>query len=247
MRRAKKLRFAPPDFATYGAGLLCVCPRTITVIANSMHRLRNRILPLAVAGGLLFPAGCSLSGQHQLEANLRQSEASIRDLQHQLADSKQLLRDQEDELLALRQSTDEPPFHTTSSSRTLETAVAWGAVEKLRIHSFASGILRTGDGQLAVNVIVQPLDRDGEIVKVAGELTIQLQQPGETTLLAETTITSLESRRAWTNGMIGRGFQIKLPLAGESLESGSQVLVTATLNLTPDRQFKATRLMPVPE
>jgi len=211
-----------------------------------MRRLHNRTLPLTVAVGLIFLAGCSLSGQHQLEANLRHNEASIRDLNQQLADAQQQLHDQEDELLALRQSTEDSPFHTTSSSRTLETAVAWGAVEKLQIHSLASGVLRTDDDQFTVNVIIQPLDGDGEVVKVAGELSIRLQQPGETSLLADTTVTSLESRSAWTNGIVARGFQIRLPLAGEFLESGGRILVTATLNLGPDRQFKATQLISVP-
>jgi hypothetical protein len=203
-----------------------------------------------MAGGLSLLAGCSLTGQHRLEASLRQSETSIRQLEQELATAKRQLHDQEDELQALKTPTTESPFHSASSSRTLEAAVAWGAVNQLRVHSLASGILRADDGGLAVNLIVQPLDRDGEVVKVAGELTIQLQRPGKTTLLAETTVTPLESRSAWTNGIIARGFQVEMPLpkaADTSLEPDSKVLVTATLNLGHDRQFQATHLVRVPK
>ncbi len=213
-----------------------------------MSVLNDRILALAVAGGLSLLAGCSLTGQHKLEASLRESEISIRQLEQKLATAKQQLHDQEDELQALK--TIESPFHSASSSRTPETAVAWGAVNQLRIHSLTSGILRTDDGGLTVNLIVQPLDREGEVVKVAGALSIQLQRPGKTTLLTQTTVTPLESRSAWTNGMIARGFQVELPLpdaAGASLEPDGKVLATATLDLGHDRQFEATHLVRVPK
>lgn len=217
---------------------------------NPMSLLNDRILALAMAGGLSLLAGCSLTGQHKLEAGLRQSEISIRQLEQELATAKQQLHDQEDELQALKTSTIESPFHSASSSRTPEAAVAWGAVNQLRIHSLTSGILRTDDGGLMVNLIVQPLDRDGEVVKVAGELSIQLQRPGKTTLLTETTVTPLESRSAWTNGMIARGFQVELPLpnaADASLVPDGKVLATATLHLGHDRQFEAAHLIRVPK
>jgi len=201
-----------------------------------------------MAGGLSLLAGCGLTSQHKLEASLRQSENSIRQLQQELTKAKQKLHDQEAELQTLKSI--ESPFHSASSSRTPEAAVAWGAVNQLRIHSLTSGILRTEDGDLKMNLIVQPLDRDGEVVKVAGELSIRLQRPGKTNLLTQTTVTPLESRGVWTNGMIARGFQVELTLpstADASLEPDDKVLTTATLNLGHDRQFEAAHLIRVPK
>ena len=103
---------------------------------------------------------------------------------------------------------------------------------------------------MAASVMIQPLDRDGDVVKVAGELSIRLQLPGETSMLSETTMTSLQSRSAWSNGFVARGFQIEIPLKADAvaaLTADSEILVTATLKLGGDRRFKATQMMRVPE
>jgi len=203
---------------------------------------------IIVCGLCLLLTGCGLSARHRLEASLRENEASIRDLQQELASAQQQLRDQEDELGALKQPKGDSQFHTASSGRALETEIAWGAVDKIRIHSLTSGILRA-DNQLTMNIVVQPLDRDGEVVKVAGELLVQVQQPGQAALLAESSVSSLESRSAWSNGIIARGFQIEVPLpdsASVTLPPDSKVLVTATLKLNAERSYQATELLQVP-
>ena len=214
-----------------------------------MRLLHVQILPLVIIGGLILFTGCSLTGRDRLESRLRQHEAGIRELERQLATAGKQLRDQEDELLALQQAANESSIHMASSSKSLETAVAWGSVRKLRIHSLASGVLRSGDDKLAVNVIVQPLDGDGEVVKVAGELSIRLQRPGETSLLAETALTSLESRSAWSNGFVARGFQLEIPLqldAAATPQPNSEILLTAALQLGDDRRFTTSKLLRVP-
>lgn len=214
-----------------------------------MRLLNVQILPFVIAGGLILFAGCNLTGRDRLESSLRQHEAGIRELERQLATARKQLRDQEDELLALKQAENESSIHMASSSKTLETAVAWGSVRKLRIHSLASGVLRSADDKLVVNVMVQPLDGDGEVVKVAGELSVRLQLPGETSLLAENAVTSLESRSAWRNGFVARGFQMEIPLrqdAAVTPQPDTEILVTATLNLGGDRRFTASELIRVP-
>ena len=102
-------------------------------------------------------------GRDRLESSLRQHEAGIRALERQLATARKQLRDQEDELPALKQTKHESSIHMAASSKTLETAVAWGSIRKLRIHSLASGVLKSADDKLVVSVVVQPLDGDGEV------------------------------------------------------------------------------------
>lgn len=217
---------------------------------NSLRFLTSRQHGAIIAGAAcLLLAGCGVSNRHRLEASLRHNESSIRDLKQELASAKQQLRDQEDELGAIKQSSQDSQFHTASSGRALETQIAWGAVDKIRIHSLTSGILRT-DGELNINVVIQPLDRDGEVVKVAGDLLIQVQQPGKASLLAETTVSSLESRSVWSNGIVARGFQVEIPLPDSTsgaLEPDQELLVTATLNLSKDRQYQATKLLKIPQ
>jgi len=201
------------------------------------------------AGGILLLSGCSLAKRDQLEASLREGEASIRNLEQKLTVAERQLRDQESELQVLRNPVEGTSFHNVSSSRSLEAEVAWGSVEQIRVHALASGILKTEAG-MTVNVVIQPMDGDGEVLKVAGDLTLKVQSPGETTLLAEVSHTALESRSAWSNGIVARGFQllVKLPQeAAEQLPPNAEVLVTATLRLNEAREFKATQLMRVPE
>jgi hypothetical protein len=214
-----------------------------------MRRLKVRALPLCITGGLFLIAGCSLSGQERLESTLRQREASLRDLGQQLKAAGKKLQDQEEELLALRQLKGESEFRMASSPQTLETAVAWGAIRELRIHSLTSGVVRS-DNELSVSIILQPLDRDGDIVKIAGELSVRLQLPGETSILAEAVLTSLESRSAWNTGFLARGFRVEIPLENvpaASLKPDSEILVSATLNVGDDRRFSATHLLRVPK
>lgn len=208
-----------------------------------------RILAVITVGGLNLLAGCSLSDRHQLESSLRQSESSIRRLERELSSARQQLHDQENELQALKEEAGGPGMHTASSSRPLETEVAWGAVDRLRIHQLASGILSESDGRLTLNLTIQPLDEDGEVVKVSGELLIRVQQPGEPELLSERTLTPLESRDAWASGIVARGYQLEVPLP-ENLsgvdDPNAQLLVTAQLSLGRDRKFKTTQLIRMP-
>lgn len=193
--------------------------------------------------------GCRLTPGDKLEASLRQQEASIRSLEQQLTKAQQQLRDQENELQTLRQLGEESPFQVASSSRALESMAAWGAVKKLRIHPLASGVLRDETGQWSVSVIVQPVDVDGETLKVAGDLSIQVQQPGEEILLAGREFSSLQSRSLWSNGLVARGFQIELPVdaeASKGMQPGQEVLVTVTFKLGPEREFVGTQLLKTP-
>ncbi len=211
-------------------------------------RFPQSVIATAI-GGMLLLSGCSLARQDQLEASLRKSEASIRQLEQKLIVAERQLRDQESELQVLRESPDGSAFHNVSSARSLETEVAWGSVQEIRVHTLASGILKTTEG-FTVNAVIQPLDADGEVLKVAGELTLKVQSPGETSLMAEVSQTALESRSAWSNGLVARGFQfqIQLPLeAAEQLQSNDELLVTAALRLNESREFKATQLLRVPE
>ena len=211
-----------------------------------MHALIVGILCFVTAiSGVSLLAGCSLTGRHRLEASLRRHEARIRDLKQQLSDQQELLRDQENELQVLKQPVADSPFQSTTSSRSLESNVAWGAVHQLRIHALASGVLRSSEDQLTLNAIIQPIDRDREVIKVAGNLAIEVQRPGDTSFLAEKHMTPLESRSAWNNGVIARGFQVAVPLDPQS-ELNDRVLVTATLKLDGGRSFEATRLVRVP-
>jgi len=215
-----------------------------------MRALMNHTWSLLLAASITLLPGCNLLPHDQLEANLRQSESSVRNLEQQLATARGQLRDQEREIQLLREPSADSPFRHASSSKGMESELAWGAVSQLRIHSLASGVLREEDGQLFVSAIIQPLDQDAEVLKVAGDLKIQVQLPGKPELLSDKSLSSLDSRNAWSNGLVARGFQVRLPISADvvqKLEPADEVLVTATLSLAKDRQYQATAILRVPQ
>ena len=215
-----------------------------------MSRRLNGICCAGLLSAVVVCSGCALTSSGPLEASLRQQEARLRELERELTVARRQLREQEQELQALRTSQYDSPFHVTSSGRPLEAAVAWGAVHALRIHSLVSGVIRGEGRERVVSAIVQPVDIDGEPLKVAGDLTLQVQLPGEDGIIAETTLSALESRAAWSSGIVARGFQVELPLPAETVDElapGDQVLLTATFRLSPQREFQATALLRVPE
>ena len=196
----------------------------------------------------MVTCGCSLTSQEQPEAVLRRNELTIRNLQRELDFANEQLRDQERELLALKREPKDPRFRAASSVRAAETMVAWGIVSALRLHKLTSGILNTPGGGHELHAVLQPVDGNGEVVKVAGELRLGVQHPGHTRMLAELNITPLESRHLWSTGLIARGFYVQIPFESEvaaDLMPGDRVIVSATLDLGDGRRFETTELLTV--
>lgn len=231
-------------------------------LSSSLLRVRYRTP--GRRSGLLFllimAVGCQSQKQHlALERQMRDREATIRSLEQQLTHSEKLLADQDQELVALRDNQQDsaagpvrPASSGTAVASTEETQVAWGSVKSLRIHTLTSGLMpASGQDGRRMNVVLQPLDDDGELVKVAGQLQIYLatvQPDGKTVPLAEKNYSLTDSRRLWSRGLVSSGFHAQLPISAEDWQTAAgtdQLLVTATLQLGPDRVFKTSELLPV--
>lgn len=210
---------------------------------------------------VLIPVvGCQLQPQHAaLERQMREREATIRNLEQRLANNEKLLADQDQELAALRNRSSQAAdnsIHSVSSARDVasaeETQVAWGSVDSLKIHTLTSGLMpASGQSGRLMNVVLQPLDDEGELVKVAGKLQVHIaavQADGKTVALAGEDYSITDSRRLWNRGLVSSGFHVQLEILAEDwqqLTDTDQLLVTATLELAADRIFRTSELLPV--
>ncbi|MEZ6130099.1 MAG: hypothetical protein R3C59_15550 [Planctomycetaceae bacterium] len=207
---------------------------------------------------VMITAGCRSDAQHvAVENQLRAQEADLRRLRSKVTETEQLLADQDQELQALRQNRGERPAsvfseagQTTVVSAAAEVQVAWGSVTSLRIHELTSGLTpAVDDAEREMNVVLQPLDEDSELVKVAGDLEVHVsavQDNGQTVELASRSYSITDSRRLWTRGLVSSGFHVQLPIPAADIQkiaSDGQILVAATLRLGPERSFSTSTLL----
>ncbi|GAB5440052.1 MAG: hypothetical protein Fues2KO_04010 [Fuerstiella sp.] len=221
---------------------------------------------------LLGLCGCAAdSRQTVVEQQLRAQEDRIRELDQQLADARQKLTDQDLELSALRDRPNGSSISLASNSKsfdTLEERVAWGRVTSVQIHELTCGVVPQADGSNVVQLILQPLDDNLDVVKVAGEIevTATLKQSahskqaatgdadasmpdGETQRatdnVAQDLVTSLtigltESRDRWASGLVASGFYLTVPLPDEFVadKAGQTIELSAKIDLGGGRTYR---------
>ena len=137
--------------------------------------------------------------------------------------------------------SDSPVMQASASS---EVQAAWASVASIQIHPLLSGLL-IDDSEPTVNLIVQPLDSDGEVVKVAGELTITIasvDSSGESQRLTRQQFTISDSRSLWSRSLVASGFHLKITLP-EAPETLTELLATVELNLGVDRSYTDSQLL----
>ena len=213
---------------------------------------KRTICLLLVTAGLLGP-GCALNSDRlALEKQLRKKEAQVRDLTSRLNETEQLLADQDKELSAIRNRKPSSVSLASASNQggpvAPEVSAAFGSVVDLRIHELTSGIVDPEAAEPVLNLVVQPLDSEGELVKVAGELTVRVSSAsdvGAPRQLVSKKFSVTDSRRLWTRGLVASGFSIQSPLPAEQLTAtmhseNGQVIAEVTLDLGLDRQYTAS-------
>ncbi len=194
-------------------------------------------------------------GRVALETQLREQEETIRRLNQKVQDTQRQLTAQDQEIVALRsgRSKNSASFasHTEDANPTPEVDVAWGSVTAVSIHKLTSAITGVSTGRPVASIVIQPVDRQNEIVKVAGELSVRVSMvdtnnSGADTTLATKAYTITDSRRLWSRGLISSGFHVELPLSTAHGDlRGQEVLVTAQLSLGTDRQYSDSMLLTV--
>lgn len=187
----------------------------------------------------LLLAGCASRGSTEvLEANLRQhqdrlsaSERQVSTLRHQLASARTEADQLRQELVALgkdgRQEATEP----------------LSRVAGIQFNSMMTGG-RDSDGAPGHDVItavLAPHDKDGDLVKLGGELEIEvldLTRTGDEQRIGHWKYPAAKARELWHSGFLASGFQFDLPVG--AIPKNGEVILHGRL-VTPDgRQFDTT-------
>ena len=182
----------------------------------------------------VFVAGCHFAGDDEsLEARLRMQEDEIRALQERaaLAEREALTARRESGVLrASMEVSDSVPRH--------EQLAAGFAVKKLEIVALLSGFLADG----RVHIVVRPIDEDGDIVKLPGQIELRLlnlsSDNPKDQILGQWSWTEDESRDLWSSAAIGTGYAMDLPATG--LPADQPITVRARFVAADGRQFDAT-------
>lgn len=205
---------------------------------------------------ILSCVGCQSETRYTaLENQLRKHEATIRDLRTEAAKADTLLADQDRELRVARTTASKARSgniiaagKTTAVAFASESELAWGSVRSLQLHQLTSGLLPSAENDGSqLNLIWQPLDEDGEVVKVAGDLEVSaatVGSDGTTQDIATRKYSITDSRMLWSRGLVSTGFHVTLPIPTPPSET-DHILVSAVLNLGTDRNYNASAVIRV--
>lgn len=213
----------------------------------SLQSMRTRCMT-AAAGAALWVwigAGCATRGNvDALEAHLRQTQDQLRRSEKELARTRSERDTARHETELVRQQAASAgnvaeailPEHTQSLSR----------IANLSINRMMSGG-KDNDGDKrdeALQVIVAPLDGDGDLVKIAGTVEIEaydLSRSGEDKRIGRWQFDAAEARKHWHSGFLSSGFQFHLPW--QEAPGGKDILVHARLTTSDGRQFDTNQTL----
>jgi len=216
---------------------------TAEVSTRSASRMSLR---LGVLGSLLLVAtGCAGHGHvDSIEARLRQQEDELAQLRTGMREANVQLEASQKEADYLKAQL----ANADNSSFVPEQAGVLFQVTGLKINTLLSGGLdRDGlPGDDVVSVLIVPHDYQGEPVKLAGSIDIELidlsQEPPQQQV-GRWTFSPSESRRHWYRGFVGTGFQFDLECQ-QALQS-AKLLLHARLTTVDKRQFDASATITV--
>jgi hypothetical protein len=194
---------------------------------------------------LLGLVGCVGRGETDL------LHARLREQQQQLAQAQSRLQATESELKQARRETESlrtqyaqagPPGLLPEQSDLLVR------VSSLRINPMlTAGLDRdddVGDDHLAVHFA--PVDADGELVRLPGEITISVldpKLPASESEIARWTFSAADSREHWIRGFLGTGYQFTLPWPEPP--QNADLVVHVTLHTPDGREFTATHVLKI--
>jgi hypothetical protein len=213
----------------------------LVITDDDIRRARLVLLGLLFAIPGCLPRNSSVDLLH---ARLRQNEEQMAEMQASLESSQSQLKTARREIDALRTEIAE----AGQSHASPEQIAAMVHVARIEVQPWLTGGIdqdeEPGDDALVVQFM--PRDGDGEIVKLPGDVTIRLTDPGapdgEQTV-GTWTFTPEECRDAWIRGWLGGGYQFTLPWQNSPQSSRLAVHVDYQ---TPDgRTFADAQLVKV--
>lgn len=190
---------------------------------------------------LLLVTGCARSGNTELlEARLRQQEDRLAETEAHLAEAKAAYRVSMREITALYRKLDEQ----STTALLPEEATSLYRVETIEFSKLMTGSLdRDGQpGDEMISAVLLPLDAQGSLVKVAGEVELELidlSQPEGSRQLGRWGFSTEEVVDHWHDGLISSGYSFQLPW--QQPPTSSNLLLHARLTTVDGRMFETSR------
>ena len=193
----------------------------------------------------VLACGClSRSGTDLLQARIRDQEVHLADAERQVATTQTELAKARREADGLRTEL----AKRGSGGTTAEQTEALVRVTKLQIHSLLSGGVNKDEqpGDDAFVAQLAPVDVDGEVVKLPGQIELTLLDPAVAEGQREVgrwNFTVEECRQHWTRGLTGAGYQFTVPLAASPAHDS--LVLHAKLTMVDGRSFDASQIVRV--
>ena len=177
-----------------------------------------------------------------LQARIREQATQLSESQREIAKTRSELKRTKDETERLKSELSESGHESSPSN------LAESKIQKLRIHTLASGGLNKDDqpGDDAVVIQFVPVDADNEPIKVPGELEFRLvdpQLPESDRELGRWSFSADQCRSHWTRGITSSGFQFTLPFEQSPLHT--DLVVHLKYQTSDDRQIETNQIVKV--
>ena len=195
-------------------------------------------LPLALGATL---AGCAAPDSVELlEAQLRQQEDRLIQLERELSEARR-------ELQVARQDAEGLRVQLTGTGRTgvlPEQADVLYRAAGMKFNTLLTGgqDVDGNPGDEALNVVLIPHDADGDLLKLAGEIrldVLDLSLPDDKQRIGRWEYSAKESREHWHSGFLGTGLQFRVPW--QTPPQSGELLLHARLTTPDGRQFDASQ------
>ena len=189
--------------------------------------------------------GCLSRGSTDLlHARLREQQSHIAETERQIALAQAELQRTRREADSLRAEL----ARSGNGGLGAEQTEALVRVTKLQIHSLLSGGVNKDEqpGDDAFVAQLAPVDDDGEVVKLPGNIELTLIDPAlpeDHRQVGQWKFTAEECRSRWTRGFTGAGYQFTMPL--EASPEHDSLVLHAKLTTSDGRSFDASQIVRV--
>jgi hypothetical protein len=181
-----------------------------------------------VRGGAVVALCAVFSGCQTERADSRLTR--IQELEDRVQKQARRLVDQEEELSAAARTIQE--LRGLEGSRRLERLVH---VARIEIERLSGGYDDNRDGvDDGVVVYIQPKDADGDVIKAAGSVKVEIfdvTQPSGPQVIGKVELSPDATRKAWFSKLLGAHYRIQVPWAADAL-SPERSKVTVTVHFT---------------
>lgn len=195
---------------------------------------------VALVAMLALAAGCRSSGNVELlESKLRQQESFIADLEGELGRLRtEVETARQDAELSRQQLADQGRDRLVA-----EQAALLSKVSKIQLNPLLTrGVDTDADvGHERLSVLLMPVDQDGELVKLPGQVELQVVDfalPDDKRQLGKWSWNNTEVREHWHRGLLSAGYLFEVDW--QAVPVNSQVTLHATFTALDGRRFDST-------